>query len=228
MLDGVWIDNESPILEQVSKEFNSAAFLFHPFVQMPNGWTASKKQHSYQHIYPNDEEILHLGKPVTWNHMLDKSGLSSRKELALALMTSIGALMGKYAKDDLAEMLRKSIETDLYYPGEDRATVFMLSSFLNVLAFIGSKKVYIIDQFLGENTKVNIEETTPLEISSSLPFASILTDENEQYAFMSMYDSFTTLFLSTEKDINHLVQAMNWEAFICDKNTHVGWFLRDE
>lgn len=31
--------DDSPILQQVSKDFKSAAILFHLFVQMPKNWT---------------------------------------------------------------------------------------------------------------------------------------------------------------------------------------------
>jgi len=55
LLDYIWIDGDLPILSQLPNDFNSAAILFHPFIQMPSGWEKSKRANPYQHIYPNDE-----------------------------------------------------------------------------------------------------------------------------------------------------------------------------
>ena len=45
------------------------------------------------------------------------------------------------------------------------------------------------------------------------------------FAFMSLYDSFITLLFTKNKDINNIVQAMNWEAVICSKETKIDWYL---
>ncbi|GMB75753.1 hypothetical protein BCER1_21540 [Bacillus cereus] len=38
MLDYIWLDDKSPILEQLPRNFKSAAILLHPFIQMPLEW----------------------------------------------------------------------------------------------------------------------------------------------------------------------------------------------
>ncbi|WP_255286066.1 DUF2711 family protein [Priestia megaterium] len=53
LLDYIWIDGDLPILSQLPNDFNSAAILFHPFIQMPFGWDKSKRENPYQHIYPS-------------------------------------------------------------------------------------------------------------------------------------------------------------------------------
>ncbi len=64
MLDYIWFDDESPILKQIPVEYSSAALIFSPFIQMPEGWEKAKRKHDYEHIYPNDDEIRRKGKAV--------------------------------------------------------------------------------------------------------------------------------------------------------------------
>ncbi len=44
MLDYIWLDDESPILQQVPVEYSSAAIIFSPFIQMPEGWGNAKRK----------------------------------------------------------------------------------------------------------------------------------------------------------------------------------------
>lgn len=135
MLDYLWLNDKSPILNQLPTNFKSAAILLHPFIKMPLGWEENKRDNEYDHISPSDEEILQLGKPVKWEEIMYASGLTTLEELAIALQTTIGALKRKYAREDLAERLNSSITSNLYYPNEDFTTVFLVNDLLKVLDF---------------------------------------------------------------------------------------------
>lgn len=80
MLDYIWLDDKPPILYQLPRRFKSAAPLLHPFVQMPPGWEKTKRKNPFEHIYPDDEEILTLGKSVSWQEVMTNSDLDSYKE----------------------------------------------------------------------------------------------------------------------------------------------------
>ena len=103
MLDYIWLDDKSPILEQLPSNFKSAAILLHPFVQMPLGWENSVRKRPYEHIYPSAEEIIQNGKSVSWKEIMSYSGLNSYTELAIAMLTSSNAFSEEYKRDDLAK-----------------------------------------------------------------------------------------------------------------------------
>ena len=84
---------------------------------------------------------------------------------------------------------------------------------------------YITLHHFEKSGVLKIKDTTPLEISDLSCNELILTDENMDFAFMSLYDSFITLLFTKHKDINNIVQAMNWEAVICSKETKIDWYL---
>ncbi|QEL85631.1 DUF2711 family protein [Bacillus mycoides] len=225
MLDYIWLNDKTPILNQLPNNFKSAAILPHPFVKMPLGWEQTKQKNSYRHIYPNDEEILKLGIPVKWNEMLNDCGLTTYKELAIALKTSIGALRKKYAKEDLADKLNSTFKQDLYYPTEDSTSVFLISDILKILGSMGANHLYYSDPIFDNSGALKINNITSLEICDLSPKELILTDENMDFAFMSVYDSFITLFLAKSENMNHIVQLMNLEAIICDDKTYINWYL---
>jgi hypothetical protein len=192
---------------------------------MPLGWTQSKRKNPYQHIYPSNKEILKLAKPVSWNKIVQESGLATLEELAIALKTSIGALREEYARSDLADKLNTNLNPDLYYPDEDKTSVFLIKDLLKILGSKGANTLYFSEPIGDHSGSLQIKDVTPLEICELSASEFILTDENMDYAFMSVYDSFITLFLAKDENIEEIVRLMNWEAIICDNQTYIDWYL---
>ncbi|WCN39495.1 DUF2711 family protein [Aneurinibacillus uraniidurans] len=225
MLNYIWLNDKSSILKQLPQGFKTAAILLHPFVQMPLGWAQSKQKNECEPIYPSNEEILNLGEPVSWEQVLKDSGLKTHEELALALKTSIGALRQEYARTDLADKLNLNFKTDLYYPTEDSTSVFLISGLLKVLGSNGANKFFFSEPIFDKSGILEIDNITLLEISELTDKELILMDENMKFAFMSVYDSFFTLFFTKDENITQIVQSRNWEAIICNNETYINWYL---
>ncbi|SFA99555.1 MULTISPECIES: DUF2711 family protein [unclassified Bacillus (in: firmicutes)] len=225
MLDYIWIDDKSPILKQLPSNFKSAAILLHPFVQMPSGWEETMRKNPCQHIYPSNEEIYNIGKPVSWREIMSYSGLESYKELAVALLTSIGAFKKGFEREDLADKLNLNLKSDLYYPTEDSTSVFLLDSLLKVICSKGACKLYFSNPIFDNSGLLNLNDTTPLDICNLSDNELIVTDENMDYAFMSLYDSFATLLFTKDKNIEHIVQSMKCEGVICEQRTFINWYF---
>lgn len=217
LLDYILLDDKSPILAQLPSTFKSAAILLHPFVQMPLGWEKSMRKKPYEHIYPSAEEIIHNGKSVSWKEMMPYSGLHSYAELAMAMLTSIGAFTEEYKREDLAEKLHSNLKEDLYYPTEDYTSIFLLHKLLKLLGSKGAKNLYFSEPILDTSGLLEINNTTPLDIWDISNNELIITGKDNEYAFMSIFDSFTTLLLAKEENIEYIVHSMNVEAVICDK-----------
>ena len=63
LLDYIWLDDKSPILEQLPRNFKSAAILLHPFIQMPLGWEKSvRKDHMSTSILALKKSFI-MGNP---------------------------------------------------------------------------------------------------------------------------------------------------------------------
>jgi Protein of unknown function (DUF2711) len=221
------LDTQSTILDQIPDNFSSAAILLHPFVEMPSGWTQSKKnQNPYKHIYPTDEEILNNAKPVLWKTVMDECGLASFAELELALLTSIGALNEDYARLDLADSLNLNLKVDLYFPDEDKTSVFLLKGLLEVMNSNEAPLIHYSEPIFDTSGSLKLNDVKPIKICELSSAELMVTTNNMEYAFMSMCDSFNTLFLSKQKNIDEIVGKMNWEAIICDHQTYIDWFLQ--
>ena len=225
LLDYIWLNDELPILQQVPSDFQSAAILLHPFVQMPLGWEKLMRKRGYQHIYPSAEEAFNVGKSVSWWEIMSYSSLDSYKELAIALITSIGAFEKEYERKDLANKLNSNLNSDLFYPTEDSTSVFLLDNLLKVIGSNGTNKLYFSDPIFDSNGLLNIDDTNPLDICNLSGKELIVADGNMDYAFMSLYDSFSTLLLAKDENIEHIVQLMNCEAIICEQKTFIDWYF---
>ncbi|WP_243550595.1 DUF2711 family protein [Priestia megaterium] len=227
MLDYIRLDWDLPILPQLPNGFKSAAILLHPFVQMPLGWEKSKRENPYQHIYPSDEEMINLGEPILWKEVMTKSNLKSYEALSVALQTSTGALGYKYEREDLANLLNSYLETipDLYYPDSDCTSLFIIDSLLKVLCSKGANTLYFSEPIHDTHGSFKVIDISPLEIANLSPNESIITDENMDFAFMSIYDSFTTLLMAKDINIENTLRSVNLEAVLCDKETSLSWFL---
>lgn len=148
MLDYIWLDDKSPILEQLPSNFKSAAILLHPFVQMPLGWEKSVRKRPYEHIYPSAEEIIHNGKSVSWKEMMSCSGLHSYADLAMAILTSISAFSEEYKREDLAEKLHSNFKKIFIIQQKIIRLYFYYTNYLNS-SVLKVQKIYIsLNHFL--------------------------------------------------------------------------------
>lgn len=217
MLDYIWIDGNLPILFQLPNGFNSAAILFHPFIQMPSGWEKSKRENPYQHIYPSDEEILKLGEPMSWKEVMGKCNLKSYKELSIALQHLTGVPSDEYKK--LASYVKSN--PDFYYPEEVNTSLFILDSLVKILCSKGANTLYFSEPIHDTKGSFIVNDMSSLEIANLSPNESIITDENMDFAFMGIYDSFITLLLAKDTNIEDTIKSLNLEAFICDKEAYL-------
>ncbi|MCU7766407.1 DUF2711 domain-containing protein [Priestia megaterium] len=221
MLDYIRLDWDLPILSQLPNGFKSAAILLHPFIQMPSGWEKSKRENPYQHIYPSDEEMFNLGEPISWKEVMSKSNLRSYKELSVALQTLTNTSSDEYKK--LASYLKAN--PDFYYPEEDRTSLFILNSLLKILCSKGANTLYFSEPIHDTNGSFKVNDMSSLEIANLSPNESIITDENMDFAFMGIYDSFITLLLAKDTNIEDTIKSLNLEALICDKETYLNSFI---
>jgi hypothetical protein len=200
LLDYIWLDDKSPILNQLPNNFKEAAILPHSFVQMPTGWKQTKQIDSKENYYPTDEEILNQGNRVLWKTVINESGLESFEELELALKTSIYALKKKFERIDLANKLNANLKSKCYYTTEEQISLFLIEDLLKILGPKGAEKIYFSETIFDQSGVLKIKDITPLDICKlSNGELIITTDENMDYAFMSVYDSFYTLFFSKRR-----------------------------
>lgn len=226
MLEYVWLDDESPILSQIPNNFSSAAILLHPFIQMPLGWEKTKRKSNGEHTYPTDKEVLQSGIPIRWETIVHQSELKNREELAIALKTSISAMRREYSRKDLAKKLNTNLKSDQYYPGEDFPSVFLISELLNVLSLKGATRLNYSDPWFNKNGTLELKNINPLEVSELSLNELMITDENMDFAFMNVYDSFITLFMFKDENINDILISVDCEAIVCDKNTYINWYSK--
>lgn len=222
MLETLHFEEGVPILRQLPKPFTSAAFLLHPFVLMSDGWEEQKRKRPYEHIYPSDEEIIAMGRPVSWKTVMTVCGLRSEKETALALMSAVTALREEYALPESARLFNR-LHPDLYLPSDDVTSPFLIPGLLDVFRSKGIKRCTYYEP-VEEKGIFSLNQTAASDVCGLLRADMIIADEKRRAAFMSIYDSFTTLFLMEDQDMPTVIRAMNWEAGICSDTACINWY----
>ncbi|MGY4715516.1 DUF2711 family protein [Bacillus amyloliquefaciens] len=213
MLETLHFEEGVPILRQLPKPFTSAAFLLHPFVRMPDGWEEQKRKRPYEHIYPSDEEIIAMGRPVSWKTVMTVCGLRSEKETALR---------DEYARPESARVFNR-LHPDLYLPSDDITSPFLIPGLLDVFRSKGIKRCTYYEP-VEEKGIFSLNQTAASDVCGLLRADMIIADEKRRAAFMSIYDSFTTLFLMENQDMPSVIRAMSWEAVICSDTACINWY----
>ncbi|WP_376700502.1 DUF2711 family protein [Bacillus sp. A1] len=222
MLETLHFEEGVPILRQLPKPFTSAAFLLHPFVRMPDGWEEQKRKRPYEHMYPSDEEIIAMGSPVSWKTVMTICGLRSEKETALALMTAVTALREEYALPESARLFNR-LHPDLYLPSDDVTSPFLIPGLLDVFRSKDIERCTFYEPIEAEGL-FSLNQTAASDVCGLLRADMIIADEKRRAAFMSIYNSFTTLFLMEEQDMPSVIRAMSWEAVICSDTACINWY----
>nr|WP_236829985.1 DUF2711 family protein [Bacillus velezensis] len=222
LLETLHFEEGVPILRQLPKPFTSAAFLLHPFVLMSDGWEEQKRKRPYEHIYPSDEEIIAMGRPVSWKTVMTVCGLRSENETALALMSAVTALREEYALPESARLFNR-LHPDLYLPSDDVTSPFLIPGLLDVFRSKGIKRCTYYEP-VEEKGIFSLNQTAASDVCGLLRADMIIADEKRRAAFMSIYDSFTTLFLMEDQDMPTVIRAMNWEAVICSDTACINWY----
>ncbi|WP_324659503.1 DUF2711 family protein [Bacillus velezensis] len=222
MLETLHFEEGVPILRQLPKPFTSAAFLLHPFVRMPDGWEEQKRKRPYEHMYPSDEEIIAMGSPVSWQTVMTVCGLRSEKETALALMSAVMALRDEYALPESARLFNR-LHPDLYLPSDDVTSPFLIPGLLDVFRSKDIERCTFYEPIEAEGL-FSLNQTAASDVCGLLRADMIIADEKRRAAFMSIYNSFTTLFLMEEQDMPSVIRAMSWEAVICSDTACINWY----
>ncbi|MCR8843332.1 DUF2711 domain-containing protein [Paenibacillus sp. SC116] len=226
----IWLNDSSPILEQLQGKFNSAIIILNPFIQMPMGWKASKKINKFEHIYPEDAEIIEHGSPINWSDIVSQSELNDNCELALALKTCIAALNSSYSRRNLADklLMKLDYDNDLFFPNEDKISHFIIKDIIELYLSFGISKVQYSDPIFDTDGDVDLTTIEPISFCELATKEVIITDDSNRIAFMSVYDSFITLLLLNDIDPKEIVDRFKWDNIQCTESTYINWYLKEE
>ncbi|CAI8815716.1 hypothetical protein EMIT0133MI5_20714 [Bacillus velezensis] len=175
-----------------------------------------------------------MGRPVSWQTVMTVCGLRSEKETALALMTAVTALREEYAHPESARLFNR-LHPDLYLPSDDVTSPFLIPGLLDVtspflipglLDVFRSKGIKRCTYYepVEEKGIFSLNQTAASDVCGLLRADMIIADEKRRAAFMSIYDSFTTLFLMEDQDMPSVIRAMSWEAVICSDTACINWY----
>lgn len=223
MMKYIWLDDNISIKDQVPSEFQSIRIVLNPFLRMPTEWDINVN--GYQ--YPSSSDILEFGLPIKWKNMIDRVEFDNYSELCIGLKTAILALNSTYQRTDLSEILINKMDKNEFFPQEDKISEFILRDIFNFFIEKGIKHLNYHMPLEDVEGSIVLNEEQLCQICDVYNSEIIIFDENCEYVFMSVYDSFITLFLSKNKNEIQTDQFKKWEIVNCDEKTKINWYLRE-
>ncbi len=137
-------------------------------------------------------------------------------------MTAVTALREEYAHPESARLFNR-LHPDLYLPSDDVTSPFLIPGLLDVFRSKGIKRRTYYEP-VEEKGIISLNQTAASDVCGLSRADMIIADEKRRAAFMSIYDSFTTLFLMEDQDIPSVIRAMSWEAVICSDTACINWY----
>lgn len=215
---------KEPLLKQLPEVYQSAAILFYPFIQMPEGWKSDISDNPH-HYYPVHEDILHHGKPVTWEEMRQRSGLNRVAEVSIAIHSGITLGLGRgiYTQLDLLdEKIEPNMDEQMYLPQEDKLSPLIISNVLEVLKSNGAKKMKYIN-WMREHGSYEFKHMTEEQMLDLCKGPIMVMDEYEDFVCSCYFDEASAIFYSKKTNIQPLLASNGLEGVICDEETTILW-----
>jgi hypothetical protein len=156
---------------------------------------------------------------------MNQCKINNYKEMTIALETLINSLRKEYAREDIMIKLQSVLKDDLFIPDEARISAFLMSDILKILGSRGAISLWFSENLDCKDGWLNINNTAPLDICKITGTELLLVDENMDFGFINFYESFFTLFMARDMNIEKIAQSTPWESIPCDENTYIDWFL---
>lgn len=209
-----------PLIEAYGGRFESAFIVLHPFVKVPQemSWSVTGK-------YPNDAQIIALGKKYPWAQVSAQTGLTSCARISQALLTSVGSLAGHLADQQGSDTLQSFLESQpVWMPTEGRFEPLLQSDILHISAQGEADELIFVPEFPQSDPVVRLSMGGLITGDIPFPNCGTLVAPDASFLFTVDWDSFFTLFYGARAFIAHSTQFLNLEGFFATPNTDHAWF----
>jgi len=209
-----------PLIEAYGGRFESAFIVLHPFVKVPQemSWSITGE-------YPNDAQIIALGKKYPWAQVSAQTGLTSCARINQALLTSIGSLAGHLADPQASDTLQSFLENQpVWMPTEGRFEPLLQSDILQVFAYANVYELIFVPEFPQSDPVVRLSASGLRAGDIPFPSCGTLLAPDASFLFTVDWDSFFTLFYGRRAFIAHSAHSLNLEGFFATPNTDHAWF----
>lgn len=203
--------NDGKILKYYAGIFDTVFVAFHQFY--------NKKADAVN--LPFDQRILDKNTFISWDEILQLTGISSLADLDVGLRTLIGGLGEQYENRYTAKVIEE-LNDGIGIPIEGFICPFVEKKLLNALLLTGDHQLWVNDEVGTERKLWKIED---LLSNDAIPYAACNFTPDKSIAITTHWDSHCTFICGNGDKIRKIIIDANLEGFYCDENTEVYWSL---
>jgi len=212
---------DGKILPFYEGQFESVYVLLHPFFKpikldierfCPSEW-------------PEKHEIIDGCDPVSWNEVLNLTGLQSLSDIDIGLRTSIGGLNKELSNEEIADKLNVlTEERNIIHPSEGNLSSLLENRIYKAIKNLGYKWLWVGDEF-GTERKLHLIDD--LIEKDEIPAHGCVFLQDHSLLVATHWDSHCSFLCSSKKIIEKILVLDKFEGFYCTPNTEVYWGAYD-
>lgn len=179
--------------------------------------------------YPTDEEIYESGKIITWDTVVQGSGLVDYSELNKALRTSIGAVRKIFQKPELTEKLNNFTDSQsIWHPTEGGFDTLSKIAIYKVFKILGKTQIVVTDEFYETTSSLDLDILTEFDFIEKVSYKDYyLYSTDKEILFAIEWDSFFFLIATDSEKLKTIIQKKLFEGFLCNEKTQHEWDYKE-
>lgn len=179
--------------------------------------------------YPTEQEIFDSGQAISWDAIIEGSGLKDYSELNKALRTSIGALRHVFSRPELTEKLNNyTTNQSIWHPTEGRFDIFSKVAIYKAFKILDKNEIIVIDEFYETTLTLELDKLTEFEFSEKVGYKDYyIYSSDKELLFTIEWDSFFFLIATGQEKMNKIISSNLFEGFICNEKTEHTWDYKE-
>ena len=209
------------ILEFYKGQFDSVFILLHPFIY-PKSIDIER---FCPEQWPGKREIIEGCEAVSWERVLELTGLENLSEIDVGLRTSISGLKTEIANEAYASTLCELTEKkNIIHPSEGDLSPLIENRIYEAIKSLGHGWLWVGDEF---GTERKLHWIDDLIVEDEIPCHGCVFTHDHSLLVTTHWDSHCSFLCSSKEIIEKILSTDDLEGFYCTENTEVYWGVHE-
>lgn len=214
---------DGSILAYYAGVFDSAYVSLNPFIRPisidPDVFSPA--------AYPSRRKLRETCAAVSWQEIVNKTGLPSIAAVDIGLRTMIFGLNRKYENKDFSDRIIGLCESDgIIPPPEGEHSDLLHNEVLGIFQDLGHEWVWVGDEFCSER-KIHWIEDLKAEEEPTIRGHCNVFSPDKSMLWTVHWDSHFSLLCSNRSNLDRVNVADRLEGFFCSPRTEMYWSVHE-
>ena len=197
------------------KDHETTFIILHPFLVAKQGCNIK-----FQTPYPNKRQIIECASKISWQKILQETGLENINQID-QLLAYLHCARRTTDKTNWQKLMQV-VDTNKYgVPQVDNFPEIITNDLFSLIKLLGYYQVDIVSEMTGIKKVIDINEI--LSSDEELPLVSTITTLDKKILVATQFDQAFSYLSSTKQIVEKLINGADLEGFFCNETTKQGW-----